>query len=138
MVEELDKEFEDKMAALVKEKQEKRAEIAEKVKVKQERQVQVDQETLAKLEKEHKAEREELMEEMWGQAEEGEEEKDNKQAASNHHNQPNSAPPPPPPAPDCPICFESMTPPIRIFQCGNGHLVCGSCKPKLQVTLKYL
>ena len=57
------------MAALVKEKQKKRAEIAEKVKVKQERQVQVDQETLAKLEKEHKAEREELMEEMWGQAE---------------------------------------------------------------------
>ena len=57
------------MVALVKEKQDKRAEIAEKVKVKQERQVQVDQETLAKLEKEHKAEREELMEEMWGQAE---------------------------------------------------------------------
>ena len=133
MVEELDKEFEDKMAALVKEKQEKRVEIAEKVKVKQERQVQVDQETLAKLEKEHKAEREELMEEMWGQADEGKEEKDNKQAASNHQDQPNSAPPPPPPAPDCPICFESMTPPTRIFQCGNGHLVCGACKPKLKV-----
>ena len=86
MVEELDKEFEDKMAALVKEKQEKREEIAEKVKVKQERQAQVDQETLAKLEKEHKAEREELMEEMWGQAEEGE--KDNKQPVPNHHDQP--------------------------------------------------
>jgi len=70
MVEELDKEFEDKMAALVREKQEKRAEIAEKVKAKQERQAQVDQETLAKLEKEHKAEREELMEEIWGHAEE--------------------------------------------------------------------
>merc|ERR1719370_1124021 len=115
------------MAALVKEKQEKRAEIAEKVKVKQERQAQVDEETLAKLEKEHKAEKEELMEEMWGQAEEGEQ--DNKQP--NHHDQPNSAPPPPPPAPDCPICCESMTPPLRIFQCGNGHLVCGACKPKL-------
>ena len=131
MVEELDKEFEDKMAALMREKQEKRAEIAEKVKVKKERQVQVDQETLANLEKEHKAEREELMEEMWGQAEE--EEQDNKQAVPNHHDQPNSDPPPPPPAPDCPICFESMTPPTRIFQCGNGHLVCGGCKPKLQV-----
>ena len=119
------------MAALEKEKQEKRAEIAEKVKVKQERQVQADQETLAKLEKEHKAEREELMEEMWGQAEEGEQ--DNKGAAPNQHNQPNSVPPPPPPAPDCPICFESMTPPTRIFQCGNGHLVCGACNPKLQV-----
>ena len=128
MVEELDKEFEDKMAALVKEKQEKRAEIAEKVKVKKERQVQVDQETLAKLENEHKAEREELMEEMWGQAEEGE--KDNKQP--NQHNQSNSSRPLPP-APDCPICFESMTPPLRIFQCGNGHLVCDGWKPKLQV-----
>ena len=135
MVEELDKEFEDKMAALVKEKKEKRAEIAEKVKVKQERQVQADQETLAKLEKEHKAEREELMEEMWGQAEEGEQ--DNKQPVQNHQDQPKSATPPPP-APNCPICFESMTPPIRIFQCGNGHLVCGGCKPKLQVELKYL
>ena len=108
------------------------------MKVKQERQAQVDQETLAKLEKEHKAEREELMEEMWGQAEE--EEQDNKQPVPNHHDQPNSAPPPPPPAPDCPICFESMTPPIRIFQCGNGHLVCGGCKPKLKVfhTLNHL
>ena len=136
MVEELDKEFEDKMAALVKEKQGKRTEIAEKVKVKKERQVQVDQETLAKLEKEHNSEREELMKEMWGQAEERKE--DNKQPVQNHHDQPNSDPPTPPPAPDCPICFEPMTPPTRIFQCGNGHLVCGGCKPKLQVMLKCL
>ena len=38
-----------------------------------------------------------------------------------------------PPTPDCPICYEPMTPPTRIFQCGAGHLVCGVCKPKLQV-----
>ena len=38
-----------------------------------------------------------------------------------------------PPTPDCPICYEPMTPPTRIFQCGAGHLVCGACKPKLQV-----
>ena len=43
-----------------------------------------------------------------------------------------------PPTPDCPICYEPMTPPTRIFQCGAGHLVCGACKPKLQVMLKYL
>ena len=42
-------------------------------------------------------------------------------------------PPPPPPAPDCPICYEPMVPPTRIFQCGAGHLVCGGCRPKIQV-----
>ena len=136
MVEELDKEFEDKMAALEKEKEEKKSDISEKVKVKKERQLEVDHKAVEKLEKEHKSVRERLMEEMWGQADEGEQ--DNKQP--NHHDQPNSAPPPPPPAPDCPICFESMTPPTRIFQCGNGHLVCGGCKPKLKVfhTLNHL
>ena len=36
-------------------------------------------------------------------------------------------------APDCPICYELMSPPTRIFQCGAGHLVCGTCRPRLQV-----
>ena len=120
MEEMVDKEFGDRMAALVKEKQEKRADIAAKVKVKQERQVQTDQEAVEKLEKEHKAEREGLMEEMWIKAavadddvEQDQKEEDNKQAPPNHRDIPNSASPPPPPAPDCPICFEPMTPPIR-------------------------
>ena len=26
--------------------------------------------------------------------------------------------------PECPICFEEMAPPVRIFQCRDGHLVC--------------
>ncbi|CAE6201953.1 unnamed protein product [Arabidopsis arenosa] len=29
----------------------------------------------------------------------------------------------------CPICFEPLT--IPIFECGNGHLACSSCCPKL-------
>merc|ERR1712029_678387 len=37
-----------------------------------------------------------------------------------------------PVAPDCPICYELMSPPARIFQCGAGHLVCGTCRPRLQ------
>jgi len=35
--------------------------------------------------------------------------------------------------PSCPICLESMvSPPIRIFNCGNGHLICSICKPKVK------
>merc|ERR1712086_862562 len=43
-------------------------------------------------------------------------------------------PPPPPPSsliPSCPVCLESMRPPLRIFTCGNGHLVCSGCRPKV-------
>jgi len=30
--------------------------------------------------------------------------------------------------PTCPICWEAMKPPKRIFQCSNGHLVCEECR----------
>ena len=108
---------------MANEKQGNRAEIAEKVKVKKERQSQADQKALGTLEKEQKSERVELMEEMWTKAaatdaaddeEESDNDKtdnDNKQAVPNNHDQ--SAAPPPPSAPDCPVCFESMTPPMR-------------------------
>ena len=36
-------------------------------------------------------------------------------------------------APSCPVCFEPMSPPTRIFQCGGGHLLCGQCRPRIQV-----
>jgi len=35
-------------------------------------------------------------------------------------------------APECPVCLERMAPPTQIFQCRNGHLVCGACRPGLQ------
>ena len=70
MLEQLDREYEEKVAALMKEKQEKTFDIAEKVKVKREMQVRVDQKALEELEKEHKTEQMELMEEMWRQADE--------------------------------------------------------------------
>ena len=25
---------------------------------------------------------------------------------------------------DCPVCFEEMRPPRKIYQCGQGHVVC--------------
>jgi len=29
---------------------------------------------------------------------------------------------------ECPVCLEIMRPPIHIWQCGEGHLLCGSCR----------
>jgi hypothetical protein len=37
----------------------------------------------------------------------------------------------PSPAMECPICLEDMPPPTQIFNCPNGHLVCGECKEKV-------
>jgi len=37
-----------------------------------------------------------------------------------------------PQIPACPVCLEEMVPPTRIFQCGNGHLVCETCKNGLR------
>lgn len=31
---------------------------------------------------------------------------------------------------DCPVCYEMMEPPRRIFQCPNGHLICENCKAR--------
>ena len=35
--------------------------------------------------------------------------------------------------PSCPICLDSMKPPLKIFNCGNGHLICSSCQPKTSI-----
>jgi len=34
------------------------------------------------------------------------------------------------------VCFEMMAPPKQIFHCVNGHFVCGSCRPNIQVCPK--
>ena len=34
--------------------------------------------------------------------------------------------------PECPICFEEMSPDTKIAQCLNGHLLCWSCKEKME------
>ena len=33
--------------------------------------------------------------------------------------------------PECPVCYEYLTPPLQIYSCENGHLVCQECKPKI-------
>merc|ERR1712129_355059 len=45
--------------------------------------------------------------------------------------QPANPPPPSSLIPSCPVCLESMRPPLQIFTCGNGHLVCSVCRPKV-------
>ena len=33
--------------------------------------------------------------------------------------------------PECPACLEEMRPPLQIFNCRNGHLVCSNCRPRV-------
>jgi len=35
--------------------------------------------------------------------------------------------------PECYICLEAMKPPLQILNCRNGHLICSTCYPMLQV-----
>ena len=37
---------------------------------------------------------------------------------------------------ECPICFEEMLTPTKIFQCPQGHLLCETCFEKVSVTSK--
>eukprot|EP00092_Neocalanus_flemingeri_P071945 GFUD01088455.1.p1 GENE.GFUD01088455.1~~GFUD01088455.1.p1 ORF type:complete len:562 (-),score=184.24 GFUD01088455.1:68-1753(-) len=34
---------------------------------------------------------------------------------------------------ECPVCLEKMAPPKRIFQCRQGHAICGNCFERPQV-----
>ena len=35
--------------------------------------------------------------------------------------------------PDCPVCFHRFSKRRQVFQCFQGHFVCGACYPKLEV-----
>ena len=39
---------------------------------------------------------------------------------------------------ECPVCYEIMSPPSRIFQCNNGHLICEACKCHSEVSILLL
>ena len=34
---------------------------------------------------------------------------------------------------DCPVCYEMMAPPRRIFECKNGHLICEFCEKRPEI-----
>ena len=38
-----------------------------------------------------------------------------------------------PDVPECPVCMEEMRPPMQIFNCRNGHLICSVCRPNVLV-----
>jgi len=33
---------------------------------------------------------------------------------------------------ECPVCLEVMAPPVRIWQCETGHVICETCKERVQ------
>merc|ERR1719300_80116 len=35
--------------------------------------------------------------------------------------------------PDCPVCMEEMRPPVQIFNCLNGHVICGECRRRVSI-----
>ena len=54
-------------------------------------------------------------------------------ANDNHEEEPvRNIRPPPSLIPECPACYEEMSPPRQIFTCGNGHMICSSCKPHIR------
>merc|ERR1712142_1156769 len=34
--------------------------------------------------------------------------------------------------PECPVCLKKMSPPVKIFNCDNGHLICSSCRSRMK------
>merc|ERR1711993_105932 len=34
--------------------------------------------------------------------------------------------------PECPICFEKFKSGCEVFQCGQGHFICGKCRSQVQ------
>ena len=32
--------------------------------------------------------------------------------------------------PECPVCLTAMIPPLEIYQCHEGHLICSDCRPR--------
>jgi len=34
--------------------------------------------------------------------------------------------------PECPVCYERMRPPMQIYTCKNGHVICSVCKEKVE------
>ena len=33
--------------------------------------------------------------------------------------------------PECPVCYERFTGQSQVFQCQQGHFVCGTCRPRV-------
>eukprot|EP00090_Calanus_glacialis_P003707 TRINITY_DN12736_c0_g1_i2.p1 TRINITY_DN12736_c0_g1~~TRINITY_DN12736_c0_g1_i2.p1 ORF type:complete len:271 (+),score=64.35 TRINITY_DN12736_c0_g1_i2:46-858(+) len=38
--------------------------------------------------------------------------------------------------PECPVCYVEFARDTPMFQCGQGHIVCGNCRPRIQICPK--
>ena len=138
--ERVEKEFQDKIDALAREikiledeKQTRAVKMDQELVERKETLSKENQDELNDLAKKHKAENADIVENILNkedeEADEDGEDEEGEEAVP-------KAALEAPTAPDCPICYELMSPPTRIFQCGSGHLVCGTCRPRLQVFQK--
>ena len=39
--------------------------------------------------------------------------------------------------PSCPVCYDKLVPPLQVFSCINGHLICSSCKERTGARCSY-
>jgi len=37
--------------------------------------------------------------------------------------------------PECPVCIQKMVPPLQIFSCSNGHIICSNCRSGIKENL---
>ena len=126
----MEREFQDKIDLLEMQRHCMIVWMDQELQEKQEKLSKEKEDGLENLAKKHKVENLDMVEIMLGnEDEEGEDE----EAGEGEK----KAAPQALAAPDCPICYELMSPPTRIFHCGAGHLVCGTCRPRIQVFHPY-
>ena len=126
--EQIEKKYDEKIATLLSAKKEELAMMADEVSLEQKRLAEKNQEKLDSLRSKHKTEEIKMVTQLLSKF-------DDEEAGVEGDLDGEVREPPHllPAAPDCPICFEPMTPPTRIYQCGAGHLLCGTCRPRLLV-----
>ena len=127
MTEQIEKKYDEKIATLLSAKKKEVAVMADEVSSMQKSLAKKNQEMLDSLRSKHKTEEVEMVTQLLSKFD------DEEVAVEGDLDGEVAEQPHLPPAPDCPICFEPMAPPTRIYQCGAGHLLCGACRPRLLV-----
>ena len=132
MEEQMKKTYEMKITALINEKECKMKLMVDALSERHNSLTQKNQEELDNLKKKHKTEEAKMVTKILTKLDEEEEDEEEEERERVKEEKKENIYPPPPP-PECPICYEPMVPPLRIYQCGDGHLICGACRPRLLV-----
>ena len=135
-LERVKREFQDKIDELMSDKKEKEQSLARELKGKMEELEKSDREEVERILEENERENAEMISRHLDEDEdvydgqhyqydddnfETEEEARKEEAGENQE----------PSAPECPVCYEPMSPPLHVYQCARGHLVCGTCRPQI-------